>query len=95
MRKIIILQSLLILAGAYYIYTLQQSAVPEETIETEVTEEMSDQGNEVAEEALDTESDSSDTATTTEISSDSSISGPSDVGMEFPIPDDEAELQVR
>lgn len=89
MRKIIILQSLLILAGAYYIYTLQQSATSAAT-EIEVIE-ISNQPNETVPAAA-TADDAVAATTTTEVQSTSDITGPSDVGMEFPIPDDESDI---
>lgn len=89
MRKIIVLQSLLILAGAYYIYTLQQSAASPAT-EIEVIE-VSNQSNETAPAAATTD-DTVEATTTTEVQSTSDITGPSDVGMEFPIPDDESAI---
>lgn len=89
MRKIIILQSLLILAGAYYIYTLQQSS--NSVTKPEQTQDQS--ADDVVET---TEADEVAVATTTaDVATTSGISGPSDVGMEFPIPDNEADLQVR
>jgi hypothetical protein len=90
MKFIIIIQSLIIIAGAYYVYLLSNNSVEETTIETIPQELMPvgvpgepregytpPTGNPPADPAL----------------LDSEVTGHSDVGMEFPIPDED--VQVR
>jgi len=93
MRKIIILQSIIILAGAYYIYTLQQDRLAEERETSSRAGQIDATINK--DDTAAPATTESPAAATTEAESSSEIGGASDVGMEFPIPDDEADLQVR
>ena len=88
MRIIIIVQSLIILVGAYYIYTLSQ-AVPVETTPLPIRVESSPI-NEREGYVPPTENPPGvDTAMT----ATSSVSGPNDAGMEYPILDTEIHVQ--
>jgi len=91
MRIIIIVQSLIILVGAYYIYTLVYNDGAQSTAaEQDAPAQYSDPlviDEPVAEDQIE-ESDYT-------IMTDSPITGPNDAGMEFPIPDDESLLEVR
>lgn len=87
MRTIVIIQSIIILVGAYYIYTLVHNSEPSMVIENNIEESSNDLISEMVE---------TDTVPVNDvdISTESLITGPNDVGMEFPIPDDESLLEM-
>lgn len=94
MRTILIIQSLIIVAGAYYIFTLAHTndessdQTDKSSIRIEVLER---EDGEVDKEAkLNGEENF---AETDQIDGDLPLGN--DIGMEFPIPDNEADLQVR
>ena len=92
MKAIILLQSIIILLGAYYIYTLSQAKAPadvtpmihlEQATTTEHPGYVPPTGPPPTDESLDVPSD----ATT------STPTGPSDAGMEYPVPDPGIQVQ--
>jgi hypothetical protein len=87
MKLIIIIQSLIIIAGAYYVYSLGQP-VEEVVVPAPVDVPVVDPGVPREGYAPPTENPPADPATL-----NSEVTGHSDVGMEFPIPDEE--IQVR
>jgi hypothetical protein len=92
MRTILIIQSLIILAGAYYIYTLAHSTptpVDEPAAELLPQTDVSPASVDREDETKETTDDETAPAIGT------TITGPNDAGMEFPIPDDEMMLEVR
>ncbi len=81
MRIILIIQSLIILAGAYYVYTLTRA--PEEPTGQESTSNINiEVKREDETEQTNTEEASSNT------NDDVTVEGHNDLGMEFPMPDD-------
>jgi hypothetical protein len=91
MRTILIIQSLIILAGAYYIYTLAHPS--EEHVFTDDSVTTAPLAIPATTEApVDSVLDAS---TTTDSNNFGNQPLGNDSGMEFPIPDDESLLQVR
>lgn len=88
MRLILIIQSLIILAGAYYVYTLTRT--PEEPTGQESTSNIS---IEVKREDEVTETSAEEVSNSTN-DEDVTVEGHNDLGMEFPMPDD-GELETR
>jgi hypothetical protein len=88
MRTIVIVQTLIIIAGAYYIYTLSQAPAPEPEVETIQTDPVVPVTPPPVVEAAPVV-----VPATTTVSTDPS--GHSDVGMEFPIIDEGIDLQSR
>jgi len=93
MRTLIIIQSLIIVAGAYYIYTLAHTRDGE-------LEKNSDKSGMVVEidtitEVSDEENQSEATIITESETDIMDLPLGNDIGMEFPIPDNEADLQAR
>lgn len=86
MRTIIIIQTLIIIAGAYYIYTLSQAPVIAPEPEPVVIEEVV---TPVPEPVVETEPEPDMSS----VSAD--LTGHSDVGMEFPTMDEDVQLEVR
>ena len=79
MKTILIIQSIVILAGAYYIYTLRQGEGAK-VMEPVVVEEMdikSDTDTSVA--------TSSEEEKVADVETKSEIAGPNDAGMEWPV----------
>lgn len=93
MRTLLIIQSLIIVAGAYYIYTLAHTRDGE----LEKNSGESGVGVEIATttEVSDEENQSEATITTPSETDIMDLPLGNDIGMEFPIPDDELDLQVR
>lgn len=89
MRKIIIVQAIIILVGAFYIYTLHTSDGVEDTTTVRVVPAAEQSTSPVPAPVAPTTNESD----ALESTSEATITGPSDVGMEFPIPDDESMLQ--
>ena len=89
MRKIVIIQAIIILVGAFYIYTLHTSEVVEDTTTIRVVPAA----EQPALPAPAPAAASSNESVRSESAAETTITGPSDVGMEFPIPDDESLLQ--
>lgn len=88
MRIVIIIQSLIILAGAYYVYTLTRA--PEEPAGQENTSNINievKREDEIAETTAEGVSDSTN-------DEDVTVEGHNDLGMEFPMPDD-GEFEAR
>ncbi len=84
MKIILIIQAIIIVLGAYYIYTLRQSPNESVVVEPVVTPEP----------LPETPQPSVPTSTPTEpVPVESEISGPNDAGMEWPII--EGELESR
>ncbi len=88
MRFILLLQSLVIIAGAYYIYTLRQGG--DASVESPIGEEVTHDVFEVA--STTTPPEAVPIATTTP---DLPIAGPNDAGMEWPILEAEQGLQAQ
>lgn len=86
MRIIIIIQSLIILVGAYYIFTLSQ-ADPVTSNPVLVTPPQATPNNYVP------PSSNPPVVESVPVTASSSISGPSDAGMEYPILDSEVHAQ--
>lgn len=94
MRTLLVIQSLIIIAGAYYVYTLAHTndemtttiSEPVVTIESSVAPTTDRSGE-------------ADTQPTEDLPNDNqppeNMPLGNDIGMEFPIPDNEADLQVR
>lgn len=84
MRIILIIQAIIIVCGAYYIYQLRQgeTAPANQPAPSPVEREP-----EVVSPPVDIE------ATTTAEETSQVIGGPNDAGMEWPIPDEELELR--
>jgi hypothetical protein len=82
MKIILIIQSLIIVAGAYYLFTLNHEVVTE--VQPVVVETL-------PETPAATTTDEAVTTRETDVSSD--IAGPNDAGMEWPTI--EGELEVR
>lgn len=92
MRIVLIIQSLIILLGAYYVYTLTRTPVESVNDENPSNIEI----NVRQEEGMVNVEEEDEGGVTSETSGEVIISdGPNDMGMEFPTPDDEDELQVR
>ncbi|MFN3188539.1 MAG: hypothetical protein ACK42D_03315 [Candidatus Paceibacteria bacterium] len=94
MRIVLIIQSLIILLGAYYVYTLTRTSsdssneeVSSSNIEVEVRREITP--------SVVNESDDEDNTAQMNGGGIIVTEGHNDLGMEFPIPDDENELEVR
>ncbi len=85
MRYILIIQSLLLIGAAYYIYTLRQSSVPIAPVPTQSLPLPTYSTTTVIEPPA--------VATTSTSSVEVDIAGPNDAGMEFPTFD--GELEVR
>jgi hypothetical protein len=87
MKLIIIIQTLIIIAGAYYVYLLSN---PKEIVEpvSETSMPVVEPGTPRQDYTPPTENPPADPTTL-----NSEVTGHSDVGMEFPIPDEE--IQVR
>lgn len=90
MRTILIIQSLIIIAGAYYIYTLSHSR---EEATTTVSEPVIIESTEV--ESADQADDASNEEVETDDQASENMPLGNDIGMEFPTPDSEADLEVR
>ena len=90
MKIIILIQSIIILVGAYYIYTLPQAKTVVESAPTVqiVPVDTVREGY-----VPPTTQPPRDESVTTETSASSNISGPSDVGMEYPIMDEGIQVQ--
>jgi hypothetical protein len=87
MKLIIIIQSLIIIAGAYYVYTLSHTT--EVIVESAPTIKMNIEPGMVREGYTPpTENPPVDP-----VKADSEVTGHSDVGMEFPIPDENIEVR--
>jgi hypothetical protein len=86
MKIIIIIQSLIILAGAYYIYTLSAPIVIDEPSPTITPALIIREGY-----TPPTANPPAVTESTTTI--ETGVSGPSDAGMEYPILDSEVEVR--
>jgi hypothetical protein len=89
MRIVLIVQSLIILLGAYYVYTLTRTPSSENM-------ENSNIQVEVRRETFESTGEKKDSELMTETNSDGVIvqDGANDLGMEFPVPD-EGVLEVR
>ena len=89
MRIIIIIQSLVTLLGAYYIYTLSYTVTVSETPPVmQVERRVPTTAAEYVPPATNPPAESADTA-----SSSAGASGPNDTGMEYPIMDDSIQAQ--
>lgn len=94
MRTLLVLQSLIIIAGAYYVYTLahtedeRPSTISEPVVSIEsVAAPDTDRGSQVETQPID------DLPRDNQPPENMPLGN--DIGMEFPIPDNEADLQVR
>jgi hypothetical protein len=88
MRIIIIIQTLIILAGAYYLYS--QSQQPEVEVSPVLTATTTTPFLEGYTPPTENPPSFEDVATTSDMSD---ITGHNDVGMEYPIPDNELEVR--
>lgn len=91
MRIVLIVQSLIILAGAYYVYILtQDSPRSENEVENSVSEiKMEVQSEDNLPEINENKQDPED------VNEITITDGPNDLGMEFPIPDNDESLESR
>lgn len=92
MRTLLIIQALIIVGGAYYIYTLSHT-------NDDANSNLNENSNIIIQSST-TDSiagaEQVDTATEVEAEADASdLPIGNDIGMEFPIPDNEMDLQVR
>jgi len=91
MRIVLIIQSLIILLGAYYVYTLTRTPASEDD------ENDSNITVEVRRESFDSDTNKQESEVMPETNTNDGViiqDGANDLGMEFPVPDDDT-LEVR
>ena len=84
MRTILITQSLIILIGAYYIYTLSQ--IPAPTPETKILTSPTSTEPNVKSTTVDSSTEMSATSSSSTMDISATNTLPNDAGMEYPIP---------
>jgi len=90
MRTILIIQSLIILLGSYYVFTLSQKSSSD--VVGEVNNNVATDTDQIL---IDNQSNENSIATSSSIANPDTIhsSSPSDYGMEYPVADDNPQVQ--